>query len=50
MICPMMSKPITVVGALREMDYNEVHYVDCERKKCALWITEGKGYCGLIKE
>ena len=37
-------------------DYIEVHFVDCQKEKCALWISvrlnQGttQSHCGLIKE
>ena len=54
MICPMMSRPMKAHDGRN--DYVEVHFVDCQKNKCALWISvrlnQGRDFshCGLIKE
>ncbi len=38
MICPIMSRPMNEVGA-HDQPIVDVHFVDCQEEKCALWAT-----------
>lgn len=53
MICPMMSRPVKEKDSLRELDYTEICYVDCQKENCALWVITGvtivNDHCGLIE-
>ena len=51
MICPIMSRPIVIIEKKRGGfggPKPDLHRVECQGSKCALWIGNNLGYCGLI--